>query len=79
MVNSTLDCRDNYRDMLLNDTDPMPFGIHQDTPMGQVPPIYLKWLMENVYKTNKPRGADGAAVHNYICRNWKRIKEGAKV
>lgn len=46
--------------------------------MGEVPPRYLKWLMENVYKGNKPRGFEGAAVHNYITHNWDRIKEESK-
>jgi uncharacterized protein (DUF3820 family) len=62
----------------LNDTDSMPFGVHEGKPMNEVPSRYLKWLMDNVYKGNKPRGADGADVHLYICCNMDRILKDCK-
>jgi uncharacterized protein (DUF3820 family) len=65
--------------VILKDTDSMPFGVHEGIPMKEVPSRYLKWLMDNVYKGNKPRGSDGAAVHLYICCNQERINEDCKI
>lgn len=47
--------------MALTGTDPMPFGKHKGTPMGEVPQEYLQWIMEQ-------DGADeDKPVQNY-CR-----------
>ena len=63
--------------MILEDNSPMPFGQYENTPMDQVPARYLKWIMDNVFKSNKGKGADSEAVRQYIIRNWGRIKQEA--
>ena len=60
--------------MILEDKDPMPFGKYKGIRMDEVPEAYLSFLLRKVYRGSKPMGADGAAVHNYIVRNWDRIK-----
>lgn len=33
--------------IILQDTDPMPFGKYKGTPMKEVPAYYLLWLWDN--------------------------------
>ena len=63
--------------MILTESSKMPFGQHENKLMRDVPASYLKYLMDNVYRGNKGKGADGEDVRQYIIRNWKRIKREA--
>ena len=36
------------RDRELTPEDPMPFGKHQGTPIGDLPGDYIDWLLENI-------------------------------
>lgn len=45
---------------MLKDTDPMPFGMHKDIPMQDVPASYLMWLYDN---DKLPKGSE---VCNYV-------------
>lgn len=56
--------------MLLNDTDPMPWGKYKGTPMANVPASYLLWLHEN----NK---ANDYPVKKYIANNFEVLKKQA--
>lgn len=55
---------------MLQDTDPMPFGIHKDKKMINVPASYLLWLYEN--------GKCNAAVKEYIEYNMDVLKQELK-
>lgn len=55
----------------LQDTSPMPFGLHKGKPMQDVPASYLHWF----YTTQKPYGPSGVAVYDYIKRNVNALKE----
>ncbi|HAH35135.1 MAG TPA: hypothetical protein DCY95_01685 [Algoriphagus sp.] len=44
--------------MRLRDTDPMPFGKYQGTPMANVPDSYLLWL----YSKYKEQVAEGKEI-----------------
>lgn len=48
------------------DTDPMPFGQYQGTPMQDVPPRYLLWLHE--------QGCRNIRVANYIFNSMDALK-----
>lgn len=50
----------------MDDSSPMPFGIHKDKQMADVPASYLLWLYEN----NKCNGD----VKEYIKENLDVIK-----
>jgi uncharacterized protein (DUF3820 family) len=50
----------------MKDSDPIPFGKHQGTAIGSVPPDYLIWLLEN----KKCYGA----VKEYIQANLEVLK-----
>lgn len=56
--------------MILKDTDKMPFGIHKDKRMIDVPAKYLLWLYEND-KCNKD-------VRDYVIYNLDVLKKQAK-
>ena len=63
--------------MILHANDPMPIGQYEGKLMSEVPARYLKWIMDNVFKCNKGKGADSEAVRLYIICNWERIKREA--
>ena len=50
----------------LTDESPMPYGIHKDTKMKEVPASYLIWIAEN-NKCNKQ-------VRAYITDNWDALQ-----
>jgi hypothetical protein len=52
----------------LTDEDPMPFGTHKGTPMGQLKPSYLDWLADWEGIDSWPR------VKRYIEDNWDAIQ-----
>lgn len=49
----------------LDDTSPMPFGKHKDTPMSEVPARYLSWLWAN----GKSEEVGKCPVADYIQNN----------
>jgi hypothetical protein len=51
----------------MKDSDPMPFGEHRGTPIGQVPASYLDHLRDANWLDRYP------AVAEYIERNGKAI------
>lgn len=51
---------------MLTDESPMPFGIHKDEKMANVPAKYLLWLYENNKCTSQ--------VKDYIVENLDVIK-----
>lgn len=51
----------------MKDTDLMPWGIHKDKPMANVPDSYLFWLYDNGKATGK--------VLHYIIENLDSIKK----
>ncbi len=54
----------------LKDTDPMPFGKHQGTPMQDVPASYLHWLwVEEGVQDNKFH-----RLHGYIKRSLGALR-----
>lgn len=57
----------------LTDQSPMPFGVHKDKPMQDVPAPYLHWLWVNGKKTdtNHP-------IHHYIKDNMDALKMKVK-
>lgn len=54
----------------LTDTDPMPFGMHKDKPLQDVPASYLHYLWANGLKSNKQ-----SPVADYIRRNINALKQ----
>lgn len=48
---------------LLSDDSPMPYGVHKDKPMVDVPAKYLLWLWDND-KCSK-------SVKAYVVDNWE--------
>lgn len=56
--------------MMLNDTDPMPFGKHKGIPMQDVPAAYLHWLWVNGKKESKT-----CPVASYIKENLTALKQ----
>lgn len=57
----------------LQDTDPMPFGMHQGKPMQDVPARYLHFLWTDGFKDNKHSN-----VADYIRRNLSALKQEYK-
>lgn len=53
----------------LNDTSPMPFGMHKGIPMQDVPAGYLHWYWQNGGKNDKQN-----PVANYIRKNLSALK-----
>lgn len=53
----------------LSDTDPMPFGKYEGTPMQDVPASYLHYLWTNGLKDNGQSN-----VADYIRRNLNALK-----
>jgi len=58
--------QDNPKPKALTDESPMPWGMHEGKPLGEVPPDYLLWLYEN----NKVNGH----LKRYIADNLEVIK-----
>jgi hypothetical protein len=57
--------------MTLQDTDKMPFGVHEGKRVGEVPPYWFDWASE---KFKRAEGADALnAVLDYIDRNRAEI------
>jgi hypothetical protein len=54
----------------LEDTDPMPFGMHKDTPMQDVPASYFHYL----WSSGKNRELKVCPVARYIHRNMAALK-----
>lgn len=54
----------------LTDLSPMPFGIHKDTPMQDVPASYLHYLWINGMNKNRV-----APVAEYIRKNLSALKQ----
>lgn len=63
---------ENRREPTLNDTDKMPFGKYQGTPMQDVPPSYLKWLYEEIEKGGTTE--KNLPVYNYVYNSWDAIQ-----
>lgn len=58
--------------IVLNDTDPMPFGKYKGKPMQDVPANYFHWLWINgMHKDQNGNVAD------YIRRNLDALKDEA--
>lgn len=57
----------------LEDTDPMPFGMHIGKPMSDIPASYLHWLWINGSRENKV-----CLVADYIRRNLDALKKEHK-
>lgn len=53
----------------LQDTDPMPFGVHKGKQMDQVPASYLDWLHDQSWINDWPR------VKRYIENNRRHIDQ----
>jgi uncharacterized protein (DUF3820 family) len=58
---------------MLNDLDPMPFGVHKGKPMQDVPASYLHWIWSNGKKEDKV-----CPVANYIRRNLTALMQEHK-
>jgi uncharacterized protein (DUF3820 family) len=56
---------------MLKDTDLMPFGMHKDIPMQDVPASYLMWLYDND-KLQK-----GSEVCGYVLENYADLRTEA--
>ena len=59
-----------FMNNLLNDLDPMPFGLHKGKPMQDVPASYLHWLWVNGKREDK-----SSPVGDYIRRNLSALKQ----
>ena len=57
---------------ILNDNSPMPFGIHKDTPLKDVPADYLVWLYE---ECDKDWQESYPALERYIEDNWNALED----
>jgi hypothetical protein len=57
----------------LNDLSPMPFGLHRDVPMQDVPASYLHWLWVNGKREDKQ-----CPVAEYIRRNLPALQREHK-
>lgn len=58
----------------LEDTDPMPFGLHKGIPMQDVPAKYLHYLWTNGMKSETKT----SNVADYISRNIQALKQEYK-
>jgi hypothetical protein len=56
---------------VLNDTDPMPWGLHQGTPMQDVPARYMFWLW-TAFGLEKDKSSQ---VGGYIRRNLSAFEK----
>lgn len=52
---------------MLTDNDPMPYGLHEGTPMKDVPADYLLFLNDE--------GKTSPEVQDYIDRNWDALND----
>lgn len=59
---------------ILDDLDKMPFGVHKDKPMQEVPASYLHWL----WTSGKKHEVRVCPVANYIYRNLDALKKEHK-
>lgn len=60
----------------LQDTDPMPFGQHRNTPMQDVPAKYLHYLhTTGIQQDTQP---DRKQVADYIRRNLSALQQEYK-
>lgn len=57
----------------LEDTDPMPFGMHRGEPMQDVPAKYLHYLWTNGKKEDRR-----CPVADYIRRNLSALQQEYK-
>jgi hypothetical protein len=55
--------------MQLKDSDPMPWGMHSGTPIGEVPASYLHYVW-----TNGKQSDMRCPVADYIRRNLASLK-----
>jgi len=58
--------------MVMNDNSPMPFGVHKDIPLKDVPAGYLVWLYEEcdtAWQDSYP------ALERYIEDNWDDLED----
>jgi hypothetical protein len=61
----------------MNDGDPIKFGKHVDTPIGEVPADYLLWLWDEggLWRPEGlARSSNRVAVREYIIKNFNALE-----
>lgn len=63
--------------MKLTDESIMPFGIHCDKKMEDVPAEYLLWLRDDMIDKGGPTRDQAKAVMVYVEENWQALTKEA--